>query len=190
MEHGGKRVAALFHDRTLVDQRELVDAVAATASLAFEKERLQAELRAQYRFLETILDTAPSLLSVVDREGRIRNFNRAVEVASGPRRPQPDRGPLLLGDLHRPERAGGDGPAVPGRGADFAPTEYENTFTDARGNERVIAWESAPLVDQNGDVVRIIAGGIDITDRKRREVELQRQWTSRARSRTRSRASS
>ena len=51
VEHGGQRVAALLHDRTLTDQRELVDAVAATASLAFEKERLQAEIRAQYRFL-------------------------------------------------------------------------------------------------------------------------------------------
>ena len=83
VEHGGKRVAVLLHDRSLTDQRPLVDAVAATASLAFEKERLQAEVRAQYRFLETIINTAPSLLSVVDPEGRMRNFNRAVEVASG-----------------------------------------------------------------------------------------------------------
>ena len=62
VENDGKRVAALLHDRSLADQRPLVDAVAATAGLAFEKERLQAELRAQYRFLETIIDTAPSLL--------------------------------------------------------------------------------------------------------------------------------
>ncbi len=33
------------------------------------------------------------------------------------RRPEPDRGPVLLGDLHRPGRAGGDDPAVPRRGA-------------------------------------------------------------------------
>ena len=83
VENGGKRVAALLHDPSLADQRDLVDAVAATASLAFEKERLQAELRAQYRFLETVINTAPSLLTVVDTEGRMRNFNRAVEVASG-----------------------------------------------------------------------------------------------------------
>ena len=60
--------------------------------LAFEKERLQAELRAQYRFLETIIDTAPSLLSVVDTEGRIRNFNHAVEIASGLRAARSSRG--------------------------------------------------------------------------------------------------
>jgi len=176
VEHGGKRVAALLHDRSLADQHELVDAVAATASLAFEKERLQAELRAQYRFLETIIDTAPSLLCVVDPEGRIRNFNRAVEVASG----LDDRAAIegryfweiFIGPSEREAMVQRFREAAPA----FPATAYENVFTDARGEERVIAWQSAPLVDQNGDVVRIIAGGIDITDRKHREIELQRQW--------------
>ena len=58
----------------------------------------------------------------------------------------------------------------------FPASAYENVFTNALGEERVIAWQTAPLVDQNGDVVRIVAGGIDITDRKHRELELQRQW--------------
>ena len=176
VEQGGKRVAALLHDRSLADQRALVDAVAATASLAFEKERLQAELRAQYRFLETIINTAPSLLCVVDTEGRIRNFNRAVEVTSG----LDDRAKIegryfweiFIDPEEREAMIGRFREAAP----DFPPSEYENAFRDAQGQERVIAWQTAPLVDQNGDVVRIIAGGIDITDRKRREVELQRQW--------------
>jgi PAS domain S-box-containing protein len=176
VEQGGKRVAALLHDHSLADQRALVDAVAATASLAFEKERLQAELRAQYRFLETIINTAPSLLCVVDTEGRIRNFNRAVEVTSG----LDDRAKIegryfweiFIDPEEREAMIGRFREAAP----DFPPSEYENAFRDARGQERVIAWQTAPLVDQNGDVVRIIAGGIDITDRKRREVELQRQW--------------
>ncbi|HET9288160.1 MAG TPA: PAS domain S-box protein [Gaiella sp.] len=176
VEHGGKRVAALLHDRSLTDQRELVDAVAATASLAFEKERLQAELRAQYLFLQTIINTAPSLLSVVDTEGRIRNFNRAVEVASGIDDRNRIEGryfwEIFIDPDEREEMIQRFRDAAP----DYPPSEYENVFTDARGNERVIAWKTAPLVDQNGDVVRIIAGGIDITDRKRREVELQRQW--------------
>ena len=176
VEQGGRPVAALLHDRSLADQRGLVDAVAATASLAFEKERLQAELRAQYRFLETIIDTAPSLLSVVDTEGRIRNFNRAVEVASGLRDRARIEGryfwEIFIDPVEREamiQRFHDASPAFPA-------SEYENVFTDALGNERVIAWETAPLVDQNGDVVRIVAGGIDITDRKRRELELQRQW--------------
>jgi len=176
VENGGKRVAALLHDRTLADQRALVDAVAATASLAFEKERLQAELRAQYRFLETIIDTAPSLLSVVDTEGRIRNFNHAVETASGVESRALVEGrffwELFIDPSEREAMIQRFHDAAP----QFAASAYENVFTNARGEERVIAWQTAPLVDQNGDVVRIVAGGIDITDRKHRELELQRQW--------------
>ncbi|HEX5027457.1 MAG TPA: PAS domain S-box protein, partial [Gaiellaceae bacterium] len=168
VENDGKRVAALLHDRSLADQRPLVDAVAATAGLAFEKERLQAELRAQYRFLETIIDTAPSLLSVVDTEGRIRNFNHAVEIASGLQGRALVEGRFFWEVFIDPaereamiQRFRDASPAFPA-------SAYENVFTNALGEERVIAWQTAPLVDQNGDVVRIVAGGIDITDRKHR----------------------
>ncbi len=175
VEQDGHRVAALIHDRTLGEQQELVDAVAATASLAFEKERLQAEVRAQYRFLETIINTAPSLLAVVDTKGRFRNFNRAVETASGlDDRSRIDGAYFWDVFISREERE-----AMIQRFADAAPgfpsSEYENNFVDAAGKERVIAWRTAPLVDEQGNVVRIIAGGIDITDRKRREEEIQRQ---------------
>ena len=175
VEQGGKRVAAIIHDRTLTEQRALVDAVAATVSIAFEKERLQAEVRAQYRFLETIINTVPSLLSVVDTEGRFRNFNRAVEIASGLDDRERIDGAyfwdVFISDEEREAMIERFEEAAP----DFAEAEYENSFTDAKGQDRVIAWRTAPLLDEGGDVVRIVAGGIDITDRKRREVDLQRQ---------------
>jgi signal transduction histidine kinase len=47
VEQGGERVAVIMHDPSLEDQRELVRAVAATAQLAFENERLGAELSAK-----------------------------------------------------------------------------------------------------------------------------------------------
>jgi signal transduction histidine kinase len=47
LEHDGKRLAALVHDPSLLDDPELVQAVGAAASLALENARLQAELRAQ-----------------------------------------------------------------------------------------------------------------------------------------------
>jgi PAS domain S-box-containing protein len=175
VQQGGKRVAALLHDRTLSEQRELVEAVAATASLSLEKERLQAEVRAQYRFLETVINTAPSLLSVVDTEGRFRNFNRALEVATGlDDRSQIEGAYFWDVFISRSERESMI-ERFHNAGPDFPATEYEHTFTDARGREHVIAWRTAPLLDERGKVVRIVAGGIDISDRKRRESELQRQ---------------
>jgi signal transduction histidine kinase len=43
----GERVAALIHDPLLLDEPELVEAVGAAATLALERERLDAELRAK-----------------------------------------------------------------------------------------------------------------------------------------------
>jgi PAS domain S-box-containing protein len=54
---------------------------------------------------------------------------------------------------------------------DFPPNEYESTFTNVRGERLVIYWRSAPVLDEDGHVVSIVAGGLDITDRKRREEE-------------------
>jgi signal transduction histidine kinase len=47
LEHGGKRLAALLHDRALLDEPQLLEAAGAAAGLALQNARLQAELRAQ-----------------------------------------------------------------------------------------------------------------------------------------------
>ena len=53
------------------------------------------------------------------------------------------------------------------------PSDYENAFVNRRGEELVIAWSTAPLRDEDGEVRNIICGGLDVTERKRRELELQ-----------------
>lgn len=57
----GQRVAALIHDPMLFDEPELVDAVGATAALALEKERLDAELRAK---VEQLRESRARLVSI------------------------------------------------------------------------------------------------------------------------------
>jgi signal transduction histidine kinase len=46
VKHAGERVAALVYDESLEDERELVESVAATAAMALENARLEAEARA------------------------------------------------------------------------------------------------------------------------------------------------
>ncbi|MCP9487778.1 MAG: PAS domain S-box protein [Gaiellaceae bacterium MAG52_C11] len=172
VEHDGKRVAALLHDPSLADEPELVDAVAAAAGLWLANEQLQAELRAQYDFLQTIVNTAPSLLMSLDLEGRIANFNTACERASGYDDVEEVRNQYFWDVFIAAE----DRDAVRRRFLTdpvHLPSEYENTFVNRRGEELVIAWSTAPLRDEHGDVRNIICGGLDVTERKRRELELQ-----------------
>ena len=48
IERDGRPVAAIVHDRALLEDRELVRTAGAAAALALENERLAAELRARY----------------------------------------------------------------------------------------------------------------------------------------------
>jgi signal transduction histidine kinase len=52
IDRNGARVAALVHDRALVEEPELLDAVGAAAGIALENERLHAELRARLEELK------------------------------------------------------------------------------------------------------------------------------------------
>ncbi len=170
----GQLVGVLIHDPLLADEPELVDAVAAAAALWLENERLQAEVRAQFVFLETIVNTAPSLLMSLDPEGRIVNFNTACERASGFDNVEDVRFEYFWDVFIAP----GERDEVRARfqGSPTHPAAtWENTFVNRRGEEIVIAWSTAPLLDESGNVRNIICGGLDVTERKQHELELDRE---------------
>jgi PAS domain S-box-containing protein len=177
VEHDGREIAVLVHDASLAEERELVESVAATVALALDNERLEAELRAQYGFLTTMIDTAPSLLVSIDPEGLIRGLNPATVEASGFDAETAVVGrhfwDVFIDEDEREAMIGRFHAASP----DFPPAEYENVFTNARGELRVIAWRSAPVHDEAGHVVRIVCGGLDVTQRKLQEEELRASRT-------------
>jgi PAS domain S-box-containing protein len=175
VEREGDRVAAILHDPALDAEPQLVESVAAAAGLSLHNERLQVELRAQYAFLETITDTAPSLLVNIDTEGRLLNQNKAAVAAAGHQNDEAVRGrhfwDVFIDPAEREAMIARFHAAAP----EFPPAEYENRYVNARGEELVIYWRSAPLHDEEGRVVSIIAGGLDITERYRLEAEKERE---------------
>jgi signal transduction histidine kinase len=101
IERTGTPVAALTHDPELLDQPELLDAVAAAAAIALENARLQVELRAR---LEELKGSRARIVEAGDAERRRleRNLHdgaqqRLVAVALHLR--------LLQNRIHDPEAA-------------------------------------------------------------------------------------
>jgi PAS domain S-box-containing protein len=174
VERDGKLVAALIHDSALREQAGLVEAVGAAAGMSLQNERLRTELQEQYRLLETIVDTAPSLLCNVDLQGRIVNLNRAVAEATGDEE-EALRYRYFWDVFIDPDEREAMKRRFAEAAPDFPPAEYENVFTNARGEQLVIAWQSAPVRDESGVVVSIVAGGIDITERHHHAEELERE---------------
>jgi PAS domain S-box-containing protein len=173
VSRNGRRVGAILHDPSLEDEPELVDSVAAAAGLWLENAQLQAELRAQLSFLEAIVNTAPSLLLSLDPEGRIANLNVACRNAAGVDDDEEVRWrsfwDVFVSEEERDEVRANFVAAAP----HFEPISSERTFTNRRGEQRTIAWSAAPLVGDDGLVKSIVCGGLDMTVRRRRELELE-----------------
>lgn len=169
VEHAGRPTAALLHDPMPSDEPELVEALAAAAGLWLENERLQAKLRAQVSFLETTVDTSPSLLCSLDREGRIANLNVAARRAAGFDGEEAVRWHAFWDVFVAPDERD-DARRAFERAAPFhEASAFEYTFVNALGEERTIAWSTEPLRDEHGNVRNVICGGLDVTERKRRE---------------------
>jgi PAS domain S-box-containing protein len=175
IERVGMPIAVLEYDAHLADEHELVDAVSAAAGLALHNERLQAELRAEVNLAGTFSETAPSLLVNVDTDGRIVRLNVAALKASGYSDEDDVRGryfwDVMIDKSEREQVIARFAEAAP----DFPPSEYENTFTNARGEELVVYWRSAPVLDEDGRTVSIVAAGLDISERHRLEAEKERE---------------
>jgi len=173
VEAEGEVVAGLVHDASLAYDPALLEGVAGAASLALRAQGLQAETHAQFAFLRTLVETAPSLFIHIGTDGRIRNQNAAAVEAAGYEDEELVRGRFFWDVFIAPEEREEVQERFAALAPDYTPGEYENEFANVRGERRVIYWRSAPVHTDDGLVAGIISGGIDITERRGRELELQ-----------------
>ena len=101
IERGGRRVAALVHDPSLAEEPDTIDLVASAVGLPLENVRLQAELRSQFSFLVTLVNTAPSLFIHLDTGRDDRQPERRRGRGGGRGQRGGDPRPQVLGRLHR-----------------------------------------------------------------------------------------
>ncbi|MGH9248961.1 MAG: sensor histidine kinase, partial [Acidimicrobiales bacterium] len=111
IEHDGRRVAALVHDPSLLEDPELIQAVCAAAGLALENERLQAELRANLDELRAsrvrIVEAADAERRRVERDlhdgtqQRLVSVSMVLGLAESKLRSDPDSARLIVEDARR-----------------------------------------------------------------------------------------
>ena len=87
VESNGERVAAIVHDASLANERELVRAVGAAAALTLENERLDAELRAKVEELSAsrarIVESSDAARRRLERDLHDGAQQRLVSLALG-----------------------------------------------------------------------------------------------------------
>jgi PAS domain S-box-containing protein len=123
----------------------------------------QADLRAERDFVSAILDTAPSLIMVLDAHGHVVRFNRACEELSGVSMsevaglPSWDL-PFILDDDRAEIRDN-----MARLAASTQPVKLDRTWLGRNGARHTIAWTIMSLRGQSGQTSYLIGLGADVT---------------------------
>lgn len=142
------------------------------SSLSATRRRLVKELRQERDLISAVVSTAGSLIVVMDRQGRIVEFNRICERTTGYSFEEV-RGKYLW-DLFLPsEEIASTQEMFQKLGVWLFPNEYEGVWISRTGERRLIVWSNTVLLDDRGWVKYVIGTGIDITERKHAEERLQ-----------------
>ena len=133
-----------------------------------ERKRAQEELRHERDFVAALVDNAPVLVIVFDRDGRLLRFNRECERLTGysfDEVRERDFWSLFIA----PEEADRIAAALARVWEGEYPSTNENHWLTRDGERRLILWHNNGLRDDEGRVAYIVSGGLDITERKRAE---------------------
>lgn len=139
-------------------------------------DRKQAEqaLQQERDFTAAILNTVGALVVVLDRQGQIVRFNRTCEVVTG-YSCREVQGTEIWNFL-LPEEKQTVQSVFTRLLAGQLQNQYENIWVSKTGEQRLISWSNTALTDEQGAVDYIIATGIDVTERRQAQEQLERSY--------------
>ncbi|WP_308634865.1 PAS domain S-box protein [Paenibacillus silvisoli] len=125
-------------------------------------------LRTERNFVASIIETAASLVVVVDRDGRIIQYNQSSERISGYAFSEVQHRSIF--ELFVPE---GEHQAVRDHFANVLASKgnvrQENHWRTRSGELRLIAWSNTLLISESDGTPSIIGIGIDVTEQRAAE---------------------
>jgi PAS domain S-box-containing protein len=141
-----------------------------------ERQEVEAKLWQERDFVSAVLDTAATLVLVLDTQGRIVRFNRTCEQITGYSFAEV-RGKPFWDLFIAPEELEAVQAVFRQIQSGSLIQEYENYWVTKDHKQRLIAWSNTVLLDPEHAVEYVISAGIDITSRKQAEQELEHSFS-------------
>ncbi len=173
MRKDGSRVYVSWSNKPLSDGSGAATELLSVGNDITELKRVQEALKSERDFAHAVFETAGALVAVFDIQGRIIRFNKTCEHITGyvfsevVGRPFWDF--LIL-----PEETKMVSVRFSELKAGHFPNQGENYWLAKDGNRKLISWFNSAIVGQDNTVEYIVSTGIDITEKRHVEDELQR----------------
>lgn len=168
--HKNGSVIHVLMNTDLIDFKQHKNVLLTSVRSITNLKLIEEELTKERDFISAVLNTAASLVMVLDSKGRVLRFNRACELTTAYSFEDVKNKPVweflsANPDLTK-ERVGA-------LLHSSSPATYEAVWLTKSGSERLISWSITTLNNQ-GKAEYIVATGIDITEQRKAESELKK----------------
>lgn len=130
------------------------------------------QVKRERDFTKMLLNQVGALVVVLDREGRIIEFNRACEELTGYSAAEV-KGRFVWDFLLVPEEIEPVKRVFESLRAGDFPNRFENYWVTKAGEKRLIAWTNSAILNQVSVVEYVVGAGVDITEARAREDRLR-----------------
>lgn len=155
--------------------KSILQLVAAAAGAELERLREEKNLRRERDRAQSYLDTVEAMIVVLDIDAKILQVNRKACQLLGWEEPQilgQNWFALCVPPSVEQALASANFSQVM-RGNAESPSYYERQIVTSNGELRDIAWHASLLRDEQGQIIGCLGAGEDITERKRRDIEIE-----------------
>jgi PAS domain S-box-containing protein len=159
--------------RQVVDQLERRSNAARLQHTLIKRQRTVDRLRAERNFIAAVLETAGTLVVVLDPLGRIVRFNQACEQTTHYLFEEV-KGQYFWDIFLTPEEVEMVKKVFDHLRAGQFPNQWENDWLTREGEQRRLAWSNTAILNPNGSVKYVIGTGIDVTEQRLAEASLLR----------------
>jgi diguanylate cyclase (GGDEF)-like protein/PAS domain S-box-containing protein len=143
------------------------------SSSQHELQRILEQLKLEINFSNGVLDTAKSLIMVIDLQGKVVRINRAAEEFTGYSFHEMKDIPFFWIRFLLPEQRPHVEAVFQKSVSGNIVVRYENFWMRRDGSRCLFDWSNALLRDEAGQVQYLVTVGIDITERHEYEQDLK-----------------
>jgi PAS domain S-box-containing protein len=159
------------HAHPIFDNEQNVTQIIEYCMDITERKLAEEELKKERDFSQNLINTAQTIVLVLDTDGRIVSFNPYMEELSGYRLEEvkgKDWFTTFLPECDYDEIRRIFKKAI----SDIQTRGNVSSIIRKDGEQRLIEWHDKTLKDDNGNIIGLLATGQDITERKRAELKI------------------
>jgi len=171
----GKPFPTLMSTTLLKDDQGKPYAIAGIAKDISDRKKILEQLKEERNFSANIVNTAQTIILVLDKEGRIVDFNPYMEKLSGYKLAEVKGKDWFTSFL-------------PSKGRKTIKTLFKKAINNTQtagnvnsiiakdGHEIFVEWYDKTLKDEDGNVIGLLSTGIDVTERRQIESKLNEAY--------------